>query len=66
MSVRKIAAAVGLANTVRRLCSNTNPTIPTGIVPSTRSQAMRSGAVSIRRFRIELKKPRTTATQSRR
>ena len=40
--VRKIAAAVGLANTVRRLCSNTSPTMPTGIVPSTSSHAMRS------------------------
>ena len=57
LSVRKIAAAVGFANTVRRLCSNTRPTIPTGIVPRISNQAMRSGAVSIRRLRSVAKNP---------
>ena len=64
--VRKMAAASGLANSVRRPCSNTRPTIPTGMVPSTSSHAMRSGGVSIRRLRIEVKNPRITAAQSRR
>ena len=40
--MRKIAAAIGFAKIVRRLCSNTSPTIPTGIVPTISSHAIRS------------------------
>ena len=42
--VRKIAAASGLANRVRKACSNSSPVIPTGIVPMMSSQASRSSA----------------------
>ena len=55
--VRKIAAAVGFAKMVRRLCSNTSPTMPTGIVPTTSSHAIRSAGVSMWRLRIEEKNP---------
>jgi hypothetical protein len=40
--VRKIAAASGLANRVRKVCSSSSPVMPTGIVPITSSQASRS------------------------
>ncbi len=62
--VRKIAAAVGFANTVRRLCSKTRPTMPTGMVPSTNNHAIRWAGVSMRRCATEVKNPRITATQS--
>jgi len=51
---------------VRNECSNTSPTMPTGIVARISNQAMRSLGLSIRRWRIELNSPRTMATQSRR
>ena len=39
--VRKMAAASGLAKSVRNECSNTRPTIPTGTEPMMSSHAMR-------------------------
>ncbi len=38
--------------------------MPTGMVPRISSQAMRCGAVSMRRVRSVVKNPRTTSTQS--
>lgn len=70
--VRKMAAASGLANRVRKVCSNANPVIPTGMVAMTISQASRSSAfcVTIRRAamlgRSVRKKPRIMRTQSAR
>ena len=63
---RKIAAASGVANSVRSDFSATSPTIPTGMVPMMISQASRESAVSMRRARIEYTNPETMRTQSRR
>ena len=57
LTVRKIAAASGLANSVRRACSNTRPVSPAGIVATISSHAMRSSGVSRRRVRSVRKKP---------
>ena len=42
---RKMAAAVGLANNVRRWCSNEMPMTPTGMVTITSNQHIRSADV---------------------
>ena len=49
--VRKMAAASGLANRVRKVCSRASPVMPTGMVAMTSSQASRSSAsvVTMRR-----------------
>ena len=52
LMVRKMAAASGLANRVRRPCSNSSPTMPTGMVAMISSQAMRASELSTRRWRI--------------
>ena len=65
LMVRKIDAASGLANSVRRECSNTSPKIPTGTVPMISSHAMRWCGVSTRRVRTEVRNPRMIAAQSR-
>ncbi len=64
-TVKKMAAASGLANSVRNVCSSASPMMPAGIVAMMMSQAIRSWTVSTLRWRIELKKPPMIRTQSR-
>ena len=49
LTVRKSAAASGLANRTRKVCSRASPTTPTGMVAMTMSQASRWSGVWIRR-----------------
>jgi hypothetical protein len=65
-AVRKIAAASGLANKVRRVCSSARPVIPAGMVATMSSQAIRSSGVVSRRVRRVWKKPPMIRIQSAR
>ncbi len=68
--VRKMAAANGLANRVRKVCSRASPVMPTGMVAMTSSQASRSSAsvVTMRRAAMLGRRvrpnPRMIRTQS--
>ncbi len=68
--MRKIAAATGLANRMRKVCSNSTPVRPTGMVAMISSQARRSSesVVTIRRAlrlgRRVRRKPRMIRAQS--
>ena len=66
MIVRKIAAASGLANSVRSACSSARPVMPAGIVATISSHAIRSSGVSSLRVRSVRAKPRTIRTQAAR
>jgi hypothetical protein len=61
---RKIAARIGTPNSNRNACSNTSPTMPTGIVAAMIIQASFWSVVSISPLRIELTKPLMIRTQS--
>jgi hypothetical protein len=63
--VRKVAAASGLAKSVRSWCSRDNPRIPTGMVATMTNHAARSSAVSARRLARLEKNPLMIRTQSR-
>ena len=65
MIIRKIAAAVGLANRTRSGCSSANPITPVGIDAATISHASFSVGVSIRRRQRLTKNARMIAIQSR-
>ncbi len=65
LTIRKMAAARGLARATRTGCSSSSPRMPTGIVAQMISQASRSVGVSIRRLPRVAKKPLMIATQSR-
>jgi hypothetical protein len=64
--VRKMAAARGLANTVRSVCSRARPITPTGIVATMMSQARRSSGVVSLRVRTIRKNALMIRTQSAR
>jgi len=70
LTVRKIAAASGLAKMVRKVCSRASPVRPTWIVAMTISQASRLSSSSATIRRAEMlgrrlpKKPRTMRTHS--
>jgi hypothetical protein len=45
LTVRKMAAGIGLPRTVRNMCSSSRPTMPTGIVARMISQVSRWSAI---------------------
>ena len=57
---------MGLPKITRNACSNSRPTIPTGMVARMIIQASFWSSVRTRRSRIEVKKPPMILTQSRR
>jgi hypothetical protein len=54
LMVRKMAAASGLANRVRKVCSKASPVMPTGMVAMMSSQARRSSASVVTRRRAAM------------
>ncbi len=62
-TIKNTDAAAGLANTVRRKCSNARPMTPIGTVATTITMARRSSGVSIRRFARTEKKARMIRIQ---
>ena len=65
LTVRKMAAGIGLPRTVRNVCSSSRPAMPTGMVARMISQASRWSAVLTWRSRSEVANPPAIRSQSR-
>ncbi len=66
MPIRNAEAGTGWAKIVRNACSNSRPTMPTGIVASTSNHARRWSTVLMPLSRTLVSRPAMTRTQSRR
>ncbi len=64
-TARKMPAMIGLPKIPRNACSNSRPTIPTGMVARMIIQASLWSSVRTRRSRIEEQKPPMILIQSR-